>query len=82
MARKRAAKKSGAKKGKYVGFKGVKAAAKKGGARNPGAVAASIGRKKYGSKGMARLAAQGRKKSTKNTHAARKARASRVQRGK
>lgn len=33
-----------------------------GGARNPGAVAASIGRKKYGAKKMGRMSAKGRKK--------------------
>ena len=33
----------------------------RGGVRNPAAVAASIGRKKYGSKLMARMAAAGRK---------------------
>lgn len=42
-------------------FKAVEAAAAAGGARNPGAVAAAIGRRKYGKAGMARLSAQGRK---------------------
>lgn len=32
------------------------------GVRNPGAVAASIGRKKYGAKKMAKMAAAGRKR--------------------
>lgn len=32
------------------------------GARNPGALAASIGRKKYGKKRFSRLSAKGRKK--------------------
>lgn len=36
--------------------------AKKGNVKNPAAVAASIGRKKYGSKKMAAMAAKGRKK--------------------
>jgi hypothetical protein len=36
--------------------------AKKKGIRDPGAVAASIGRKKYGKKKMAQLSAQGRKR--------------------
>lgn len=35
--------------------------AKKGGVRNPGAVAAAIGRKKYGKKKFQALAAKGRK---------------------
>lgn len=43
-------------------FKAVEAAAKKGGARNPAAVAAAAGRKKYGAKRMAAMAAKGRKK--------------------
>ena len=38
-----------------------KAIAAKGGVKNPGAVAASIGRKKYGAKKMAMLAAKGKK---------------------
>lgn len=78
--RKRAA--TGKRKGSYSGFKAVKRSAAKSGARNPAAVAAAAGRKKYGRKGMARLAAQGRKKSTKNTHAARKSRAARVRKGR
>jgi hypothetical protein len=32
------------------------------GAKNPGAVAAAIGRKKYGAKKMSKMAAAGRKK--------------------
>lgn len=36
---------------------------KKGGAKNPKAVAASIGRKKYGAKKMTSMAAKGRKRS-------------------
>lgn len=36
--------------------------AKKGGVKNPAAVAASIGRKKLGTKKMAAMAAKGRKK--------------------
>ena len=43
-------------------FAAVKAAAKAGGARNPAAVAAFVGRKKYGKKKMAKLAAAGRKR--------------------
>jgi hypothetical protein len=44
-------------------FKAVAASAKAGGARNPAAVAAAIGRKKYGKAKFQRLAAAGRKKS-------------------
>ena len=43
-------------------FAAVKKSAAAGGAKNPGAVAAAIGRKKYGAKKMAKMAAAGRKK--------------------
>lgn len=43
-------------------FAAVAAAAKKGGARNPEAVAAAVGMKKYGKKRMAKMAAKGRGK--------------------
>ena len=46
---------------KYMGFKAVEKAAKKGGAENPAAVAASIGRKKYGKKAFQKAAAAGKK---------------------
>ena len=46
---------------KYMGFKKVAAAAKKGGARDPEAVAAAIGRKKYGKKAFQKAAAAGKK---------------------
>lgn len=46
-------------------FAMVMAAAKKGGAKNPAAVAAMIGRKKYGAKKMASMAAKGRKRAAK-----------------
>jgi len=46
---------------KYMGFKKVAAAAKAGGAENPEAVAASIGRKKYGKKVFQKAAASGKK---------------------
>ena len=42
-------------------FAAVAKAAKAGGARNPEAVAAAVGRAKYGSKKMAALAAKGRR---------------------
>lgn len=43
-------------------FKQVEAQARKYGARNPAAVAAAVGIKKYGKKKMAQLAAAGRKR--------------------
>lgn len=47
----------------YIGFAALKAKiAAKGGVRDPGAVAASIGRKKYGGKAMAHASSLGRKK--------------------
>jgi hypothetical protein len=46
---------------KYMGFKAVMAAAKKGGARDPAAVAAAIGRKKYGKEKFQAAAAAGKK---------------------
>ena len=46
---------------KYMGFKAVEKAAKAGGAKNPAAVAASIGRKKYGKKKFQKAAAAGKK---------------------
>ena len=42
-------------------FKAVEKSAKASGARNPAAVAAAVGRKKYGEKRMAKLATKGRK---------------------
>jgi len=45
----------------YVGFAKLKSQiAAKGGARNPGAVAAAIGRRKYGKTAMAKAAASGK----------------------
>ena len=44
----------------YMGFKKVEASAAASGARNPGAVAASIGRKKYGKKKFQKAAASGK----------------------
>lgn len=46
-------------------FKAVEAAARKSGAKNPAAVAASAGRKKYGKKKMAKLAAAGRRRAAR-----------------
>lgn len=42
-------------------FKALKKAVAAGGARNPGAVAASIGRKKFGKKKFQKMASEGRK---------------------
>ena len=45
-------------------FKAVERAAKAGGARNPGAVAAAVGRKKFGPKKFAKLSATGRRRAS------------------
>ena len=52
---------------KYMGFKAVMAAAKKGGARNPAAVAASIGREKYGKEKFQSMAAAGKRAANEET---------------
>lgn len=49
--------------GRFAALKAKIAA--RGGVRNPGAVAAAIGRKKYGAKKMAKMAAAGRKRKSK-----------------
>lgn len=54
--------KAKAKLGSGKRFAAVEAVAKASGAKNPGAVAASIGIKKYGKAGMAKMAAAGKKK--------------------
>lgn len=46
----------------YMGFKKVEEEARESGARNPAAVAAAAGRKKYGAKAMGHASALGRKK--------------------
>lgn len=46
-------------------FKAVAAAAKAGGAKDPEAVAAAVGRKKYGKKKMSKLSTKGKKKGRK-----------------
>lgn len=51
-----------AKLGSGARFKAVERSAAKSGARNPAAVAASVGIKKYGKKKMGKMAAAGRKK--------------------
>jgi len=50
-----------AKLGSGARFKKVEEEAKKSGAKNPAAVAASVGRKKYGAKKMTALAVKGKK---------------------
>lgn len=52
-----------AKKGTSIGFGKLKGRlAREKGVTNPGALAASIGRKKFGAAGMAKKSAMGRKK--------------------
>jgi hypothetical protein len=46
-------------------FNKLKSKLKKRGARSPAGLAAYIGRKKYGKKGMAKLSAKGRRKTRK-----------------
>jgi hypothetical protein len=49
--------------GHHIGFSKLKRSlAHRKGIKNAGALAASIGRKKYGNRGMARLSAAGRRK--------------------
>jgi hypothetical protein len=63
MARKRKGSTAAGKPpGSGANFAAVVRSAAKSGARNPKAVAAAIGRKKYGRKGMAALAAKGRRR--------------------
>jgi len=50
------------KPGEGKRFKAVEAVAKASGAKNPAAVAAAIGQKKYGKKKFQKMAAKGRKK--------------------
>jgi hypothetical protein len=49
------------KLGSGARFKSIEASAKASGASDPGAVAAAIGRKKYGNKMMSKMAAKGKK---------------------
>lgn len=53
---------SKAKLGSGARFKAVERSAAKSGATNPAAVAAAVGRKKYGAKKMGKLAAAARKR--------------------
>lgn len=57
-----------AKLGSGARFKAVEAAVARSGARDPAAVAAAIGRKKYGAKKMAELSARGRRDSRPGSH--------------
>lgn len=50
---------------------------KRGGVSNPAAVAASIGRKKYGKEGFQKLAVAGRKKAAKKRATAKKGKTTR-----
>ncbi|KMV23349.1 hypothetical protein [Mycobacterium heckeshornense] len=60
-----------AAKGHHVGFKKLEAElTAKGNVTNPAAVAAAIGREKYGATGMAALAAAGRAKAAAKRKAA------------
>lgn len=54
-----------AKLGSGARFKALKAKLSKKGIRNPGALAASIGRKKYGKARFQKLAAKGKKRGKK-----------------
>jgi hypothetical protein len=55
------------KKGTYIGFKKLSSKIQRSGKskKSADAIAATIGRKKYGAKGMARKAAAGRRKRRK-----------------
>jgi hypothetical protein len=54
-----------AKLGSGKRFKSLKGKLARKGVRNPGALAASIGRKKYGKKKMAKMSAAGRKRAAR-----------------
>lgn len=56
-----AEKKKKPKLGEGGRFKAVEESARKSGAKDPAAVAAAVGRKKYGKEKMAKMAAAGRK---------------------
>lgn len=65
MARKHTTTKTQPKLGTGARFKKVAASAARSGARDPNAVAAAVGRKKYGAKKMAALAAAGRRRAAR-----------------
>jgi len=64
-----ARKKSGGRKSTRLGgggrFQKLKGKLGRKGVRNPGALAASIGRKKYGKKKMAKMSARGRRRAAR-----------------
>jgi hypothetical protein len=62
------------KPGEGSRFKAVEKSAKLGGAKNPGAVAAAIGRKKYGKEAFQQMAAKGRSEAAAKRGLARRAR--------
>lgn len=65
MAGKRSSKRKTPKLGTGKRFKAVAASAAKSGARDPNAVAAAVGRRKYGAAKMAALAKAGRKRAAR-----------------
>jgi hypothetical protein len=66
VAKRRARSGSKAKLGSGGRFKALKGElARRKGVKNPGALAASIGRKKYGAKKMAQMSAAGRKRKSR-----------------
>jgi len=65
MAGKRSGKKKTPKLGTGKRFAAVEASAAKSGARNPKAVAAAVGRKKFGARKMSKLAATGRRRAAR-----------------
>lgn len=56
-----------AKLGSGARFKAVEKSAEKSGAKDPGAVAAAVGRKKYGQKKMTALSVKGKKDEKKGS---------------
>lgn len=62
----------------YVGFDALKGKLAARGATNPGALAAWIGRRKYGKKGLAKLSGAGHSSGAKHSFAAKKARAAHI----
>lgn len=65
MAGKQGSKKKTPKLGTGKRFAAVEASAAKGGARNPAAVAATAGRRKFGAKKMTALSATGRRRAAR-----------------
>lgn len=63
-----AAKKKMPKLGTGKRFAAITASARKSGAKNPAAVAAAAGRKKFGAAKMAKMAATGRRRAARKGH--------------